>query len=27
MSQRVNVNQITEHDLFLRLFLTNGGGW
>jgi hypothetical protein len=22
-----NVNPITEHELYLKLFLTNGGGW
>ena len=27
MGQRDDVNPITEHALFLRLFLTNGGGW
>jgi hypothetical protein len=21
------VNPITEHELYLKLFLTNGGGW
>jgi hypothetical protein len=27
MSQIVSVNRISEHSLFLRLFITNGGGW
>jgi len=27
MGQTHNVNPITEHALFLRLFITNGGGW
>jgi hypothetical protein len=27
MGQTYNVNPITEHALFLRLFITNGGGW
>lgn len=27
MSQTTNVNPITEHAIFLRLFITNGGGW
>jgi hypothetical protein len=22
-----NVNSHSEHDLFIRLFVTNGGGW
>jgi hypothetical protein len=22
-----NVNSHSEHDLFIRLFLTSGGGW
>lgn len=26
-SQTINVNPITEHALYLRLFVTNGGGW
>lgn len=25
--QTVNVNMISEHALYLRLFITNGGGW
>ena len=27
MRQRVNVNPTSEHALYLRLFITNGGGW
>jgi len=27
MSQIANVNQITEHAIYLLLFITNGGGW
>ena len=27
MGQTANVNPISEHELFLRLFITNGGGW
>jgi hypothetical protein len=27
MGQIANVNHVTEHALFLRLFITNGGGW
>jgi len=27
MGQMANVNSITEHAIFLRLFITNGGGW
>ncbi len=27
MGQIANVNPITEHAIFLRLFITNGGGW
>ena len=27
MLRRVTVNSRTEHDLFIRLFLTSGGGW
>jgi hypothetical protein len=27
MHPQVNVNPISEHALFLRLFITNGGGW
>ena len=27
VAQTVNVNPITEHALFLRLFVTNAGGW
>lgn len=23
----VNVNPVSEHALYLRLFITNGGGW
>jgi len=26
-SQLVNVNPTSEHGLYLRLFITNGGGW
>jgi hypothetical protein len=27
MLRLVNVNSPSEHDLFIRLFLTSGGGW
>lgn len=27
MRQLVNVNPTSEHALYLRLFVTNGGGW
>jgi hypothetical protein len=27
MSQQVNVNPTSEHAIYLRLFITNGGGW
>jgi hypothetical protein len=27
MRQLVNVNPTSEHALYLRLFITNGGGW
>ncbi len=27
MLRLANVNSTTEHDLFIRLFLTSGGGW
>jgi hypothetical protein len=27
MSQTVDVNPTSEHRLFLRLFVTTGGGW
>jgi len=27
MAQTVDVNPTCEHDLYLRLFVTNGGGW
>jgi hypothetical protein len=27
MPQLVNVNPTSEHAIFLRLFVTNGGGW
>jgi hypothetical protein len=27
MRQTVNVNPTSEHGLYLRLFVTNGGGW
>jgi hypothetical protein len=27
MRQTVNVNVTSEHALFLRLFVSNGGGW
>jgi hypothetical protein len=27
MLRLVNVNSQSEHDLFIRLFLTSGGGW
>lgn len=27
MKSRVNVNPISEHELYLKLFITNGGGW
>jgi hypothetical protein len=27
MLRLVNVNSTSEHDLFIRLFLTSGGGW
>ena len=26
MGQRIEVNPLSEHALFLRLFITNGGG-
>jgi len=25
--QMVNVNPTSEHELYLKLFITNGGGW
>jgi hypothetical protein len=25
--QLVNVNPTSEHELYLKLFITNGGGW
>jgi len=27
MPQVVHVNPVSEHALYLRLFITNGGGW
>jgi hypothetical protein len=27
MGQTFNVNPVTEHCTFLRLFVTNSGGW
>jgi hypothetical protein len=27
MQHSFNVNPISEHDLYLTLFITNGGGW
>jgi hypothetical protein len=27
MGQTLNVNPVTEHCTFLRLFVTNSGGW
>jgi hypothetical protein len=27
MLRLVNINSHSEHDLFIRLFVTNGGGW
>lgn len=27
MRQTVNVNPTSEHAIYLRLFVTNGGGW
>ena len=27
MRQLVNVNPTSEHAIYLRLFITNGGGW
>jgi len=27
MRQTVNVNPTCEHGLYLRLFITSGGGW
>jgi len=27
MRQTVNVNPTSEHGLYLRLFVTNAGGW
>jgi len=27
MRQPVNVNPTSEHAVYLRLFITNGGGW
>jgi hypothetical protein len=27
MPQTVNVNPTSEHGLYLRLFVTNAGGW
>ncbi len=27
MPQTVNVNPTSEHALYLKLFVTNGGGW
>jgi hypothetical protein len=27
MCQTVNVNPISEHGLYIRLFVTNTGGW
>jgi hypothetical protein len=27
MRQVVNINCTSEHSLYIRLFITNGGGW
>jgi hypothetical protein len=27
MKQLINVNPTSEHGLYLRLFVSNGGGW
>jgi hypothetical protein len=27
MQPLINVNPTSEHELFLKLFVTNGGGW
>jgi len=27
MRRSVNVNPTSEHELYLKLFITNGGGW
>jgi len=27
MTRTINVNPTSEHRLFLRLFVSNGGGW
>ncbi len=27
MRQTPSLDHISEHELFLRLFITNGGGW
>jgi len=27
VAQLVNVNPTSEHELYLKLFITNGGGW
>jgi len=27
LRQLVNVNPTSEHELYLKLFITNGGGW
>jgi hypothetical protein len=27
MRVSINVNPTSEHSLFIRLFITNGGGW
>jgi hypothetical protein len=27
MCPMVNINPTSEHGLYLRLFVTNGGGW
>jgi len=27
MPQSINVNPTSEHELYLKLFVTNGGGW
>jgi hypothetical protein len=27
MRRSINVNPTSEHELYLKLFVTNGGGW
>jgi hypothetical protein len=27
MQHRIDVNPTSEHELYIKLFITNGGGW